>query len=44
MDKLKTQPQLEKLDEQYVKEMIEMYGLTREQAVKQLGVLKAYGF
>lgn len=35
---------LDKQDEQYIKEMMEMYGLTRDQAIKQLGVLRAHGF
>ena len=35
---------LNKLDEQYVKEMMEMYGLTRQQAIKQLETVKAHGF
>lgn len=35
---------LDKLDEKYVKEMMELYGLTKDQAIKSLGILRAHGF
>ena len=43
MKKNKKQQNLDNLDETYVQDMMNMYGVSREQAIKTLGLLRAKG-
>ena len=41
--KKKAAPKLDKLDEEYVEDIMRIYGMTREDAIKSLECLRIYG-